>query len=281
MRKAISYLVLLITFLCVTQDLFSQKTVDYIKQFKTKDYPTSMFQIRYDSVNFLNYSILIVHVYNVSYPGIVDSTYTLRDSNYFDCRGWLFIKQGKKVIHTIYYSGLNAVGGCSGIYLPHVQPRKDYFLIVKYGDYDGNIIILDAYGNVTKEMGGSIEVSPDKRYLFSDYDSDLPGVTIYDFEKHKTLLTPDSLEIDSGLGEPQIGRWYYQDNKYIARVYTDAEEGEYPDTVHITIATYDTKKNKIVYSKKDKGFLKNSNLLPGSFDVSVFSDTTNRCNCGR
>jgi hypothetical protein len=282
MGEILKYLFFAIALLSLGRVAFSQKSYKSYKQFKAKDYPETMFKIRRDSAHFLNYSIELIHVLNVSYPGIQDATSTEIDPNFFDCRGWLFLKKGEKVAHTIYYSNMNAVGGCSGVYIPAVQPRKDYFLVVKNGDYDGNIIIIDSTGNITKEKGGgSIQVSSDKRYMFADYDSDEPGITIYDFEKHKTLFTPDSPEVDSNLkGQFQIGAWYYQDNKYMARVYTDAEEGENPDTLHISVATYDFKKNMLIYSKKDKGFLKSTNALQ-DYDYYEYSDGMANCNCGR
>ncbi len=280
MRKISKYLLLLFVILSVNEAIFSQLHYDTITVFRVKDYPSPMFQISYDSSRFGDYSIEVVHVLNVSYPGITNQEHPSELIDYLDCKGWLFLKKGTKTIQTLCYPNMDAVGGCSGIYIPKKQPRQDYFLVAKYGDYNGNTILIYKDGTITNLPGGIFQVSPDKRYLFSNYDSDQPGVSIFDFDNHKALLTPDSAEFDSTLREPYIRTWYYKDHTYMARVYTDDEEGEHPDTLHITVGRYDLKNNNLTYSKANKDFFKKAVELI-DYSPYDFKDGRKSCNCGR
>ncbi len=274
------YLLLFLVFLSQNETGFSQLHYDTISVFRVKDYPSSMFQIKYDSSRFGDYTIEVVHVLNVSYPGIVDSTHPSELTDALSCKGWLFLKKGTKTVQTMCYANMDAVGGCSGIYIPEKQPRQDYFLVAKYGDYNGNTILIHKDGTITNLPGGFLQISPDNRYLFSNFDSDQPGVTIFDFDSHKILLTPDSSEFDSTLREPYIQTCYYKNHNYMARVFTDDEEGENPDTLHITVATYDFKKNMLIYTKANKDFFKSSDALP-DYTPNDVTDGHKSCNCGR
>lgn len=261
--------------------LFAQQKNEHIKPFAAKDYPAKWYDIRYDSSNFKEFAIKVIHVLNVNYKPDIDITNMKDDPNNFTCRGWVYIKNNKtqKVVDTLYYADMLGGGGCSGIYMPSIQPRTDYFVVVKNGDYDGHLIIVDSLGNVTIEKGGgNLQISTDKRYLFSNYNSDIQAATIFDFNKHKTILTADS--VLNGSEEPVIMDWYFKDNQYMAQVHTDREEGENPDTLHITVGIYNFDKHNITLQQKEKDYLQQENKLT-SFDLYPFYDTYHSCNCGK
>jgi hypothetical protein len=83
-----------------------------------------------------------------------------------------------------YFKSIDAVGSCYGLIIPVIQPREDYFILSKMGDYDSRIFIIDSLGKVTEKYGGSIYVSRDKRYLFSYSGADGRRLTILSGEKY-------------------------------------------------------------------------------------------------
>jgi len=155
-------------FLLLTTLSFGQNQ-DKFEKFDASDYPLEKYQITSDSIKFKDFKIEIRQVRNLS------------GSGQFSCRAWLTISAKSKSIYQRYFRSIEAVGSCYGLFIPLEQPRQDYFVLSKLGDYDGRIFIIDSNGNVTEKLGGSFFISNDKRYLFSEYDSDLSGLTVFDF----------------------------------------------------------------------------------------------------
>lgn len=232
------------------------QTHDKFEPFNLSDYSKDKYQIKLDTVTF---SKLKIEIRQAKF--LDNKTNTPSD---FYCRGWLTISRGGKTINHIYFKSIEPVGGCAGLFIPDKQPRRDCFIISKFGDYDGSIFMIDTTGNVTEKLGGIFYISKDKRYLFSSYDSDLSGLTVYDLNK-KLILFSDTLE-------PYLADWYFQDKKYFALVSEDVVN---VDT--IKIATFDFATNKIIVSNVDKSYPKTENKL------TIFNDYSNAkdCICGR
>ena len=62
---------------------------------------------------------------------------------YIDCRCWLNVKKSDSLISKVFYKNILAYGSCAGIYLPAKQPKKKYFIASKFGDYEGEILIIN------------------------------------------------------------------------------------------------------------------------------------------
>lgn len=114
-------------------------------------------------------------------------------ANQFACRAWLYIRKNRKTVSKKFYD-IDPVGSCSGLYLPSQQPLKDYFIVSKFGDYDGETLLIDASGKLTTLQGGAFAVSKDGRYLFANYSSDIQILTIYDLKNHKILMSIENMD---------------------------------------------------------------------------------------
>lgn len=231
------------------------QTHDKYEAFKKSDYPATKYQIKNKTSTFSKFKIEIRQAKRIG-------NITNAPSDFY-CRSWLKISQGNRINQQIYFKYIEPVGGCSGLFIPDKQPRKDYFIISKFGDYDGSIFIVDTLGKVTEKIGGIFYISQDKRYLFSSYDSDLSGLTVYDLNKKHTLFS-DTIE-------PYLSDWYFQDKKYFAIVNEDVIQNN-----KIKIATFDFTLNRLTISLAHKNYPKKENKL------KVYNDYQNAkdCNCG-
>jgi hypothetical protein len=257
LNKLISFILF---FLFVVTNYPAQTTGKF-EPFRNSDYPADKFQIKIDTARFAKFRI---EIRQIKYTGNPET-----DTSSFYCRAWLTITQRNKIITQQFYKSIEPVGGCSGLFIPDQQPRKDFFIFSKFGDYNGSIIIIDTTGTVTEKIGGIFYISKDQRYLFSNYDSNLAGLTVYDLNKHAVIYSSSAeLRNDASLND-----WYFQDEKYFTRVYDD--ETDSSDDV-IKIATFDFKTNKLVISAVNKNYLKKENKL------KVYNDTkyARDCNCG-
>ena len=235
------------------------QTHDKYVPFRISDYPKEKFTIKIIDKKFSKFSIKITQVSSRENKII--------DSSFFYCRAWLIIKKENKIINKRHYKSIEPVGGCFGLYVPLKQPREDYFIISKFGDYDGSIIIIDSLGKMTEKNGGEFYISKDKRYLFSNYDSDASKLTVFDFSKNCVIYTStDELKY-------RTAEWYYQDRNYIANAYDENSEVENQKNI---IAIFNLKTNKLSYKKVNKSFLKNINKL------KVYNSMVNakKCDCG-
>jgi len=240
MRTLISLLLFISVTACFGQ---RQKQIT----FKREDYPISKFTVSVVASNFGQMKIIST----MASPKA--------SSNSFSCRSWLTIQKSDKVLKQKFYE-IEPVGGCSGLFFPTTQPLDNCFIISKFGDYEGETLLVDKTGKLIVLTGGSFSISADKKYLFSVWDSDLSGITIYDFTSGKTIL---SKEIE---GDKQYGEFYFQDGKYYISYFENN-----------TLGQIDLQNKKVVVLKKQAGFLKNTNKLKIYNDVK----TLPKCNCGR
>lgn len=198
--------------------IFSYGQVSDFMPFNNTDYPSDRYSIKTDNYNFRQFQIELTHVKQIVRDNLNPTS--------FNCRVWLMIKKGKENIDTLFFKNIDAVGGCSGVYIAPEQPLKDYFILSKFGDYNGEIIIIDKIGNIHSYFGGSYSLSDDNKFLFSIYDSDLSGLTVFDLSQDKLLYSTDSLE-------NRIKELYVYNSFYFATTYTD--ENKDNDTIHYLI----------------------------------------------
>lgn len=230
--------------------------VDKHKAFKNSDYPTANYSVKADTFMFNDYKIELIQA-------------KLRDYKTFDstaafCRIWLTVKKGNAVIDKLFINDCEAVGGCSGIYVSKEQSRKDYFILSKFGDYDGRILIIDTTGKIKSFIGGHYYLSADNKYLFSPYNSDLSGLTVYDLSKNQVLFSADTIQT-------YLADFYYFDNTYFSIVIDDVKKNTQTD-----IVTFDLKTNKLILSTVDDKYIEKAKRLKG-FNIFTYEP----CDCGQ
>jgi len=235
---------------------FGQPTGKY-EPFKSSDYAADKYEIKLDTATFSKFKIEIRQAH------LIDNKSNTPDDFY--CRGWLTVTQGNKIIKELYFKEIEPVGSCYGLFIPDKQPRKDHFIISKFGDYDGSIFIVDTTGKVTEKMGGKFYISKDQHYLFSSYASDLSGLTVYDFKKNLILFS-DTIE-------PYLTDWYFKEGKYFAEIWNPSASAK----DNRRIAIYDFTKNKLINSTCDEDYLTADSQLKIYNDYNYAKD----CNCGR
>jgi len=243
--------IIFITVFSILTTLSLGQNSDKSELFRRSDYPAEKYQITSDSIRFKAFMIEIRQVRNKS------------GYEPFSCRAWITITNNGKPKYQKYFKAIDAVGSCYGIFIPLSQPRNDYFILSKLGDYDGRIFIIDSKGNVTESLGGQFYVSKDKRYLFSDYYSDESGLTVFDFDTGQTLFSETIT--------PTLFEWYYKDNKFISRV--ELTNGQLSSTDYYY---FDLSLKKLILSKQNKDYVKSADKLTPYND----NNTRRFCNCG-
>lgn len=229
-----------------------------IKAYSPSDYPADQYSTRTEEKSLGEVKIQIIHVMS---KGLTSD---------IECKAWLTVKKGNKVTGQMFFDDISPDFGPAGIFFPVKQPREDLVVAMKFGDYDGKIIVVDRDGNVNTMPGGDFYLSEDNQYLFSNYSSDQPGLTIIDLDKNNAVLA------DSAVMDNKLGQWYYQDDKFFAIAQTKDET----DTTQLTIGTWDMKKKKIVFSQVEKDYPEKDSKLKF---YSFYTDPKEKgnCSCGK
>jgi hypothetical protein len=238
----------------ITLTAFGQ--VDNYRIFQEDDYPANKYSIKADTFYFLDFKIELIQARLNDYRDY--------QANESFCRIWLTVKNDTTTIDRLFYNDCEAVGGCSGIYVSPDQTSKDYFILSKFGDYDGKIILVDSSGKINKYFGGHYYLSDDHNYLFSPYNSDIPGLTIFDLSKNQVLFTSDSIE-------DYLADFYFYDNKFFATLSESLEKPGRTD-----IVTYDIRTNRLIKSTVDDAYIQKSRKLDG-YNMITYAP----CSCGQ
>lgn len=157
--------------------------------FNAADYPRSELQVTQSTHLLGSVGIRIVHAKRRKESATAPSY----------CRAWVEITRDGTLIRRMYYPEFEPVGDKYGVFAPAVQPSTDYLILVKEGDYDGRLLLLNKSGEVTDILGGSFFVAG-KRFLVSEYSSDSAGLAVFDLESHKLELQTTKI--------PYIHKWY-------------------------------------------------------------------------
>jgi len=220
------------------------------------DYPEDIYSIKTDTFNFRTLKIELIQVKLTDHKN--------SDSTSVFCRIWLIVKNSRVIIDKLFINDCESVGGCSGIFTSPKQQVKDYFILSKFGDYDGRIILIDTSGKINSYFGGQYYLSSDNKYLFSTYNSDLAGLTVYDLSQNKVLFTSDSIST-------YLSDFYFYDKNYFAIVSEDVKRHNQTD-----IVTFDFKLNNLLKSTVNDSYISKAKQL------KVFNKFTYEpCNCGR
>ena len=238
----------LILIILLSYATFGQTTIP----FKELDFPEDKFIVKKEQQTLGTITVDIIQV----------KPNKQSDSKQFSCRTWLTIKEKNRIVKELTQD-LESVGGCSGFFFPDKQPNKDLIVISKFGDYDGRLLTINNKGELKDYLGGKFYVSIDNKYLFSNYDSDLSGVTIIDLVKNELIYT--------GQLKQYISDWYFQDGEYFAVISED---------VLISGET-----GQILFDFKSKTFKerRTSKKLEPKNKLKVYSDYVRApdCSCGK
>lgn len=170
------------------------------------------------------------------------------------------VRKADTSLDTISFKHMQDMGYVAGLFIPKPQPLNDYFMIVKHGDYDGHLLLIDKAGKIINLGGGSFFLTDDKNYLFSLYeaDSDGTGFSVYDLKNKQIAYKSDK--------DPRfanIDQWYKDDKGYF---FTSDEDGKTKQ-----IYVYDFAKKKLV-SEPGKNRIKAAKKVsPNSVDNKVFA----------
>jgi hypothetical protein len=204
MSKNLSFKKIFCFILCLGISKFA---VCQYKPFSTQDYSPEFYKVKNATYSFKN---VVAKLIKVNTKSSIESD--------FYCRAWLHVYINDTITDSIYFDNMVSNKGCSGIYAETEQPLTDYLILVKYGDYDGRTIIVDGKGKIHNLEGGRYFITRDKRFLFSIYESDLSGLTVYDFKFNKIAFQNDTLK-------SKLTEWYFQEGRYFS-LDQEAEEDE-------------------------------------------------------
>lgn len=113
-------------------------------------------------------------------------------NSFFSCHSSLFVLRDSQKIDSLKYRGIEALGGHFGF--RNIQKIDSHLIITKHGGYDGRTIIINPKGTIFNLIGGQPFLDKEKNYLFSIYDSDLSGFSIFDLTTDSLLLAIEHFE---------------------------------------------------------------------------------------
>ena len=194
--------------------------------FRAEDYPPESFRI---SEQRLQHGAAAIHV--------IRAQKIKRDKRAPHlCRAWLSIYTPAGVVLQRYFADFDAVGDSYGIYVPAAHPDKRHFAVIKLGDYDGRLYLVREDGKTVDLDGGSYFVTEDGRFLFSQYETDMPGLTVFDLVEERVRFS-----VREGL---EIMEWYTKDGQVF---FTGLVDDKYPPREKLdAITRYDFARHRLV-----------------------------------
>jgi hypothetical protein len=211
------------------------------KPFDPKEYPSDKFRVSKKDYAFGDLTVRIINVKNEEWKNRGVATSVPRY-----CSAWVELLRGaSSPVKRLFYDDIDPVGSNFGVLVPDRQTTNDYFLVVKLGDYDGRLLLISPTGDVDDIPGGLFFVTADKKYLVSEYESDLSEITVYDLAEHRVAIPPTEM--------PELGSWYRDETGYFVMEYGQHGSAERLDLgnrriVEIAVSEVDRRKaTKIPY----------------------------------
>ena len=128
------------------------------------------------------------------------------------CRAWLEADAGERTVLQRYFDDIAPAGFSYGLAVPRKMPSPRYVAVVKNGDFDGRLYLIDRNGTVFDLPGGFYFVTADGRYLFSEYVAEAQEVVVFDLVAGKVVLDTSAADAFHLPGE--IYDWYYDGKRY-------------------------------------------------------------------
>jgi hypothetical protein len=121
--------------------------------------------------------------------------------------GCVFIKSGNYIIDSLIFPDIKAYGGYAGLDIPERKFSDSLFVIIKRGDYDGRLYLINTKGKVFNFPGGGYFITKDKKLLFSISELDCSGIDIIDLKTLKSIYSKTCLSKNPDY-------WFFFDKKY-------------------------------------------------------------------
>lgn len=226
-------------------------------RFNPGDYPKSEFQVTQSIHSLGTVKIRIIHAKRRKEIETPPSF----------CRAWVEITRGDTLVRRIYYRDFEPVGYKYGVFVPAKQPSGDYFALVKEGDYDGHLLLVNGSGEVADTLGGSFFVARG-RFLVSQYSSDEAGLAVFDLQTHKLILKTTDI--------PYVEKWYKDSTGYF---FTESEwperSGESHEKAGIAYRL-NLQQGKIIKTDMDSTRLHSAAAVKYDFDPRQYDDCVSR-----
>ena len=133
------------------------------------------------------------------------------------CTAEILVSNNDKLLDSLKFDAIEALGGCYG-FIVYSQLIANHLIISKYGDYDGRTIVINENGRIVSIIGGNVYYDKGSSLLFSIYDSDLSGFSIYDLKSDILIF-----EMEDMSARP-IGFYKNPDSFYIQTIDDETEE---------------------------------------------------------
>lgn len=241
----------------------SAQTSDY-QAFNAKHYNSPGHVVKKDDFKFHQLTVSVIRLQN--------NNTSAKD---FSCRGWVLVFKNKTLVDSVYYGQMDANGGNAGLYVPQKQPLAAYFMVTKLGDYDGQIIVIDSTGKIKTDVGGNILITPDKKYVYAEYSTDIGfGLSVFNVSKNSFEFSCDTT--------PTLTGWFNVKGKTYGLINADDAEDEDEDEEDapektkkpkVQVLYYDEKQNRVAYT-----FL-NPDLLTGEIKRVTYQNFEGGCCC--
>jgi len=103
------------------------------------------------------------------------------------CRAEIRILRDGEKIDSINFSEIKPDGSHCGLLICK-EIINDHIIISKFGDYDGQTIIINDKGEKFITIGDCVSVDIENGLLFSVYNSNLSGFSVFDLNKDKEIF---------------------------------------------------------------------------------------------
>lgn len=184
-----------------------------------------------------------------------------------ECSAWVEIIKEGRILHKKEFIKIEGLGKSYGLYVPAKQPDNQYFIINKYGNYDGRTLLIDRNGRLIDLPGGYYFITKDKRYLFIEHEIDGFGsITVFDLHVGKVIYgnIPDDA-FNMVYGCPESIKYSQKNNDvYVIFGYSDDADQIYK---------YDFKINNLILVKKIKIYPRDK------YDLYPSPDLVKNCTC--
>lgn len=183
-------------------------------------------------------------------------------------RAWVSMTKDGKRTQCNYFADINPLGGAYGLFFPNQNMPANYRCIVKLGDYDGRLMLINDQGKYWNLPGGSFFLSKDKQYLFSTHECDAPsGIAVFDLKSGTPIFETNE---KAKVASPIVDKWYFNGTNYFFT--TKEADGSTPKGDKRAIFVFDTKGRKLDKQEISATELATATAVSYDFDSISESD---------
>jgi hypothetical protein len=191
-----------------------------------------------------------------------------KQSNPRYCRAWIWLAKNGKKESCEYFDDINSLGGSNGLFAPNTVLPAGYACIIKLGDYDGRLVLINESGRHWNLPGGTYFVSRDKKNLFSIHETETKtGVSVFDLKNGKVALAEDEKSKDV---PPIMDKWYEDGTSYFFT--TMNADGTEPKEKIRTIYAFDNKTNRFLKKSMPAAKISAAKVVVYDFDATSQKD---------